>query len=764
MLREVDHKLVGDFFVEHALYYLDEAEMDALVERVEAWKHYEFCSAAPDMCIEPPDPKAPEALQAFIDQKREAVKQRTGFTDYYERDGIEALVVFLRPNDSSANLEFAAAVSARMEEQVGEVFARDGPWTGTGMTFNLTGPYVIKAAEQQIIGRDTVRSGLVALVAVIVILYLLFRSGRAVVTLLVPLSCGVAWSLAATQLTLGHLTAVTSLISSVMMGLGIDAGIHFLTLARREREQYDTEESIRRAFRSVIAPLLIASTTTVSAFLVMATSEFRGFREFGIIAAIGVALCLLAMVTVYPALLALTGIKQTSYQAPGRISRATRMLLAKPGLVFAALVALTLLSVQGVHEMKQDGFERNGRLLQSDETRADIEEDSLLIADIFGYDVHASVLAVDDWDELERIYALARKRHDKRIELEQTLVARLFAAPSVMPPETIDMAKRHEQIAALTEDWSPRTWARLEGKQPPPETDDWDAPAGEPTGDDDEWGELQPEQPVAEPPGTSPPSDAPPNNQEQPAISLTDGQLLRRMLEAKPFTPEDLPPEALHRLRGDDGSWGIFAHPNYDAADIYTGVAFMAETELYADGEGVFVGEPTVYATMYTMMNEEWPVIIGSAALLIACLVFWQVRSVGQTLITLIPLALAFWWTFGILGTFALKLNLFNVPILPAILGIGVDNGVYLTASIRRESTTKTGLHRSVDETGRAILAATMTTVAGFGAFLVADNGGLRSIGELAAIGILMTALAAMLAVPTFAALVQRRRDRLGGD
>jgi hypothetical protein len=43
LLREVDHRIVGDFFIEHALYYLDEADMDALVERVEAWQHYEFC-------------------------------------------------------------------------------------------------------------------------------------------------------------------------------------------------------------------------------------------------------------------------------------------------------------------------------------------------------------------------------------------------------------------------------------------------------------------------------------------------------------------------------------------------------------------------------------------------------------------------------------------------------------------------------------------------------------------------------------------------
>jgi predicted RND superfamily exporter protein len=802
LLREVDHRLAGSFFIDHALYYLDEPEMDALVERIEAWRHYEFCSAAPDICIEPPDPEAPARLQAFIDKKRDAVEERTGFTDYYEREGIDALVVFLRPTGSSADLDFAVEVSDRMIARVGEVWARDGPWRAAGVSYNLVGPYVNKAAERKVISRDMVRSGAVALAGVLLVLYLLFRSLRAIATLLIPLLCGVAWSLGATQLILGHLNSITSLISSVVMGIGIDAGIHFLARARREREAHGSEESIRRAFKAVIAPLLIASSTTASAFVVMATSEFPGFEEFGIIAGLGVALCLLAMVTVYPALLVLVGVKPAKRMPPGGIGAGTRVLLARPGVIFACVALLTVASLEGVLHMREDGFERSSRPLQSDQTRAATEADVFLISDIFGRDVHASVLAIDDYDELERIYDKAIERHQRLEELEQTRVAELVAAPSLMPPKSIDQAARRARIAALTEDWSARTWARLEGKDPAEITDDWDQP-------DDEWGEFEAFEELdegdegetetgeddegesetgegdeeagaggsdsagepedtggGEAEGGDSGEDAPsevedaPSEAPAPGLDPKDGKVLERMLRARPFGPEDLPPEAIGKLRGDDGSWGIFAYPNYDAADIFTGVEFMEETQRYTDGAGTFAGEPTVYATIFTILEDEWPVVIGMAIIIITAFVFWQVRSIGQTLTTISPLALAFWWTFGILGTFGLKLSLFNVPILPAILGIGVDNGVYLTAAIRREDNTNTGLHRSVDETGRAILAATMTTAVGFGAFLVADSGGLRSIGQLAVIGILSTAVASLLAVPTIAALVQRRRDR----
>jgi predicted RND superfamily exporter protein len=91
-------------------------------------------------------------------------------------------------------------------------------------------------------------------------------------------------------------------------------------------------------------------------------------------------------------------------------------------------------------------------------------------------------------------------------------------------------------------------------------------------------------------------------------------------------------------------------------------------------------------------------------------------------------------------------------------MGIGVDNGVYLTDRIRRSRGEVDGIARSLDETGGAILAATATTAVGFASFLVADSGGLRGIGSLAVLGICLAALAAVLVLPTLTALGERRR------
>lgn len=809
MLDDVEYRLQSSFFLDHALYYLSDAEFADLEERVMSWQHYETCSAAPTLCTTDPDPKARDRLTQFIEAKREEAWQRTGFRDYFERDGIDALVLFLHPSQPSSDLEFAISVSGEMQERVQAIHARDGPWKEAGVQINLVGPYVQMAAEREIISEDMLRSAVFGLTGVLLVLFVLFRSFRALLVLLIPLLCGLTWSLGATQLILGHLNTMTSLISSVVMGMGIDAGIHILSRARLERKNHDVPDSIRLAFRSLIVPLLVASSTTVGALAIMATSEFLAFKEFGIIAATGVGLCLLSMVTVFPALLRLVGIKPARRRARNAsvVPLPVRWLLARPTALFVVLFVVTVASVSGVNRVRKDGFENNGRILQSDRMRARTEADVFLISDIFGKDIHAGTLTVPTYEEAQRVFEIASKRHDTRVSLGDTVVADLFAAPELMPARGIDQNKRREQIEALTEDFSERTWAKLEGRDPDAddgfdefdefddgtggdETDDdgtggdeaggdetggaetggdetgGDETGGNETGGDEtggdggdggttggtDGGETGEE-------GASPPDGNDPGSNED-GLSEEDAAQLRRMIEAKPFTIDQLPDNVRARVQADDGSYGIFAYPNFDPADIFKGIEFLEETASYTGGgdERVYVGETSVYAAMYQMMDEEWPVILGMAALLVVGLVFWQVRSVGDTLLTLIPLVLSLWWMLALMGAIGLRFTLFNVPILPAVLGIGVDNGVYLTHGIRGRRGQSGGLARTVDETGRAILAATATTAVGFASFMVADSGGLRSIGVVAVLGILMAALAAMLVLPTLSALGERRR------
>ncbi len=721
-IYDVEYRLRSEFFVEHALYYLNDAAWGELVERVEAWTHYELCTANPDVCLGDPDAKAPDRLREFIQSKQDESLARTGFEDYYEREGIEALVLLAHPAGRSSDLDFAQAVTEQSRELAASVLAQpDAPWSDSDLTWNIIGPFAVKADEYATMRKDMVKSGTFALLGVILVVFLVFRSARAVFTLLLPLLAGVTWAMGTTQLVLGHLNTLTSLISTVVMGMGIDAGIHFLLRARRERNECDDAEAIERAFVGLVVPLLVASATTMGAFLVMASSAFPAFTEFGLIALLGVALCLLSMVTVFPALLRLVGVKAPkTVREDGDYRRFVVAILRRPRTLLILLVVVCGLAALGASRV---GFERNGRKLQADRTRALFNRDYDLVGDIFGKDIHAGIAVVDNLDRAREILATAKQ---VRAELEadperHTMVAEVVGLPDLLPDPEIDGATRLEAIEELTEDIPETTWDRLEKR----------SKDADETGSQDGGDELSPR----------------------------DARRLRKMFAAKPVTIDRLPPEVLSKLRGASGEYAIYAYPNFDSADILDGVVFAEETDAYLGdgGDEAFVGEASVYATMYQMMWSEAPIILGTAAGLIAFLVLVQMRSLVRMLITVLPLVLSLWWLLALMGTTGVNFTLFNIPILPAILGIGVDNGVYLTDRISRLRDQADGLARGLQETGTAIMAATATTAIGFASFIIADSGGLRGIGKLAVLGILCAAAAAILVIPTLSALFTRR-------
>ncbi|MEZ4450699.1 MAG: MMPL family transporter [Nannocystaceae bacterium] len=850
-VSDVEYRLRSDYFAEHALYYLSDQEMGELDELVQAWTHYEACSREPDMCLDEPDAEAPGKLRKFVRAKQDRALGQVGFADYYEREGIDALVVLAHPTRDSSDLEFSRAVTQGAREVVGDALARaDAPWAGKELRVAVVGPYAVKADENASIRRDMLTSGTFGLAGVVLVLFVLFRSMRAVFTLLVPLLCGVAWSMAGAWLLLGHLNTMTSLISTVVMGMGIDAGIHFLHRARREREEHGDREAIILAFGGLIVPLLVASATTLGAFVVMATNSFPAFREFGLIAILGVALCLLAMVTVFPSLLLLVGIKlPPERRDDGVRARLSRALVRYPGAVLSLVIGLSGAAYFGARAV---AFENNGRMLQSASRRDQVERDTQLISKIFGKDIHAGILVIDTLVRTREVLSKARELHAPKVADKSTVVADFFAIPDLLPDPAIDVEQRKEAIAVLTEDIPEHTWENLEaraaeskgaaGAEKGP-ADEGDAKPGGGEGADPEAGAKKADEDDAQgdaddakegedaekdagadaKKGDDAKKDADAKKADaakdadaagdaeaddadeadaktgdakggdadeadaadeagdadddaariakkgdakaEPDESLTaeDARRLQRMLKAEPVRLDDLPPTILAKVRSTDGRYAVYAYPNFDAADILKGVEFMEETAAYSGPpeNGTFVGETTVYAAMYLMMRDEAPSILGAAAAVIVLLVLVQLRSIVLVIITLLPLVISVWWLLGLMGAEDIRFTLFNIPILPAVLGIGVDNGVYLTDRLRRIPSDDTAaMAVAVRETGGAIFAATSTTAIGFASFIIADSGGLQGIGKVAVVGILCAAAAALLTIPGAFALGGRLRRR----
>lgn len=100
------------------------------------------------------------------------------------------------------------------------------------------------------------------------------------------------------------LSLPTSLIGCIALGIAIDDTVHLLVRYREERAAgADPELAVRQCMRKVGRPVAITSLMLSAAFLTIALSEFATLREFGLLTAATMGLCLVTDLVLLPALL-----------------------------------------------------------------------------------------------------------------------------------------------------------------------------------------------------------------------------------------------------------------------------------------------------------------------------------------------------------------------------------------------------------------------------------------------------------------------------
>lgn len=172
-----------------------------------------------------------------------------------------------------------------------------------GVNAGLTGEPVLELDEMQQSQKDTTVASIVSLVlCALIFIYGYHETGRplkATVCLLV----GIAYTMAFTTATVGHLNILTITFVPMLIGLAIDFGVHLVTRYEEElRHGRTEEESMTKAL--VYRPGdFHRRFTTAGAFLAMVFTDFKGIQEMGIICGGGLLVCLVPMMTLLPVLL-----------------------------------------------------------------------------------------------------------------------------------------------------------------------------------------------------------------------------------------------------------------------------------------------------------------------------------------------------------------------------------------------------------------------------------------------------------------------------
>ncbi|MBC8358529.1 MAG: MMPL family transporter [Candidatus Aminicenantes bacterium] len=162
----------------------------------------------------------------------------------------------------------------------------------------------------------------IALVAVFFLLVVSFRMWVAPLLALLNLVIGIIWAMGVALLLVGTLNIMTSMMTVILIGLGIDFSVHMISGFTEGRSLgKEIPAAMEEMFLKSGKGILTGGLTTSIAFLTLSISSSRGMRELGIVAGAGLLAILVATFLFLPSLLVLREFRFEKKRQKGKFKK-----------------------------------------------------------------------------------------------------------------------------------------------------------------------------------------------------------------------------------------------------------------------------------------------------------------------------------------------------------------------------------------------------------------------------------------------------------
>lgn len=708
-VRYVEHQYDVGFFERHGLLLLPPERLRELHADLSARLQYERQQANP-LYVELVEPAQPLSFEE-IQQKYTLESPVKPYLS--SADGSEVYLM-IKPAGTAGDLSFARQFVEEVKALAAEV-ARGYP----GVAVDATGNFQNRIEEDAVMQADLARSGILSALLAAGLILLATRRVTALAVVGLPVLVSVILTFAFAQLTIGHLNVVTGFLVAILIGLGIEYGVHLSMRYWEERGDKDVAAALRATVRGTFSGAITSAVTNAAAFFVLLFAQFHAFNQFGLLAGMGVLLAVLVTYALGPSLLAIAE-RLRPGRAPAAVAGVSQASTAgaaaepspEPGgrqyrrwpTPLITGIALAVLAFAGFSTFVAPrlGFETDMRKLKGDSPASRLDDH---ITEQLGAPLNPAILLVDNLEQARAVRDVVTEvqaRHGA-----DSVFLRSTSLVDLLPG---DMMTRQAEVVRL------RTLMA-----------------------------------------------------SVPERFTQDARLARfnTLLEAEPYGLEQLPVEARRRFEALDGR-GTFlllfpSVSNYDTRELHRWAGQLDEVVEGAKARGIdlaVLDSNRIASRIFSLVRGDGPFILGAAALVVFLAIFASLRSLKRALLVAGPLFLGMVCLAGGMFLFDVQLNFINAVVLPNLLAIAVDNSVHLYHRYEEEGPGSLG--KVVRNTGLAAVVATLSNAAGYGALLVASHQGLRSIGQIALLGVVCTFLGTTVFFPAVLALIERWKGRGG--
>lgn len=574
----------------------------------------------------------------------------------------------------------------------------------------LTGPHAVAAAMEKMLRRDLGGSGVVSLVLASLAFALVFRRLRALLAIVPPLALGTLWTGAVAAAWPGGISAIAVAFTSIVVGVGFDTGVHvYAAVLDARREGLSPAEAARVGRRRTARPVLIAATIAAVAFASLALSSVEALAQLGLLCAAGELLTAVAIVLTTPEIAALL---ERGAPPPVKIPLYTRAFAALTATRRRAAIAVLACLVAG-GSVLATGVQVSDSLVAVRPKNLEPLKVEDRIFELFGGKAQPWIVLVADPD---RDAAMTRAdRIAERLAADEAYVERVDGLTSLLPSEGTQRARLAERDALDLPAKAAALEVALEEARFNP----------------------APFEPFLE------------SMRKAPSEILPVDDALQG----------DLAVVASRYLGQEGGEHLVALHVQLTEADGAREALAREVHEL--DPAAHITGYSRLEADLRAALAQDMPRIGGVASALVVILLAISLRRARDIALAVGVLVVGLGALFGVVGALGVPLHLYSALVIPVLLGISVDEAMFLLHHGNQEEASGTGadpIISTIEREAPPVVTTALTTSAGLLALVAAQYDGLRDLGIMGSVGNATNLVVALLLVPAGMRLTMRRK------
>ncbi len=560
----------------------------------------------------------------------------------------------------------------------------------------------------------------ISILLVIIILAITLRSPIDTALGLLGIGMAIMWAYGFGVMMGYTFNQIDTTVAILIVGLGIDYGIHSILRYREElRKGKDVRTSMKEMITHLGMALILATITTVVAFLSNVSSPLPPIYSFGIMNAVGIIAAFIIFTTFIPAVKILIDgrrekkgtlkiKKDRTREGSGVVAINKFMALGAMGAehhwkgVIAAVLIITVVSAYGAMQL-QTGFNMN-----------DFIPHDMAVADTIQF-------MSDNFNNtgMNNNYILIKGN----LTSSETLLAVKRTMDNIKDDEYVQYPKC-QSITTLISEWMEKNTTFYQMVV-----------------DSDTNGDGLPDKNI-----TGIYNWLYDHTDEARYVLHKSGDTYDAMLIVVPSTAST-----------DSENKVIYEQLQADAKPLKD-----AGLQAIPTGAGVLT-----YHIMESLKESEWNSVIITIAvsyILLTAIFFYQRRSLVLGIITSLPVTLAFIWIMGTMFALGINFNAMTITDTSLTIGLGITYAIHITHRFLedrdRESSVEDAIRKTLRHTGTSIFGASTTTMAAFGTLILSTMDPIKQFGEIAGLSILYSFLLSVFILPTFLYLWAKYRER----